>query len=304
MNNPFRQLIHLAHQAWFFQRRKGLRGRIQKRYGNSSAPDVKEVLDFLNRHPELPLPTGMVPPYDWAADYAPEKIAVQRDATNGLLYVRVNDQKVYFPRNFSPPDVQRAVSIGKMEQDARSPHCYVGGNFTVDAGDVAVFIGASDGLFCLSLIERLSKAYLFEPNADWHEPLRATFAYCGDKVEIIAMAVDAKDGAGRVSLDSFFVGRPHPNYIQVDVDGVERDVLAGTRNLLRGSGKLRLSICTYHKRLDFEEFEQLLSGCGFHIHHSPGFFLIGVRMPYLRRGILYASRSRIMPEVPTPRANE
>jgi len=295
MSNVFRQLIQTAHRAWFLQRRKGLRQRIQKRYGQSPDADVREVIAFLSRHAELELPTGMVPPYDWTRDYMPEKVLVERDADNGLLYVKVKEHKVFFPRKFSPPEVQLAVSIGQMEQDERSPHCYVGEGFTVDDGDVAVFIGASDGLFCLSLVDRLSKAYLFEPNSDWHEPLRATFARWGNKVEVIPAAVDSKDGAGRISLDGFFKGRPSPNYIQMDVDGVERDVLNGARNLLRDAGKLRLSICTYHKRLDFPEFERRLSDFGYHIHHSPGFFLIGVRMPYLRRGILYASRGGAPP---------
>ena len=232
----------------------------------------------------------MTPPYEWTKDYRAENVSVEKDAGNGLLYVKVNGHQVFFPRKATPAEVQRAVSIGQMEQDKRSPHCYVGNGFNVDSGDVAVFIGASDGLFCLSLIDRLSKAYLFEPGSDWHEPLRATFAPWGDKVEIVPLAAGSNNGDGRVSLDSFFKNRPFPNYIQVDVDGVEREVLDGARNLLRDATKLRLSLCTYHKRLDFQEFDHLLSGQGYTIHHSPGFFLIGVRMPYFRRGILYASR--------------
>ncbi len=265
---------------------------------------MKEVIAFLNRHAELELPMGMVPPYDWTGDYAPERIPVERDAGNGLLYVKVKEYKVFFPRSFSPAEVQRAVSLGQMEQDERSPHCYIGKGFTVDEGDVAVFIGASDGLFCLSLVERISQAYLFEPNSDWHEPLHATFAHWGSKVEIVPLAVDSKDGEGRTRLDAFFRERPLPNYIQVDVDGVEQEVLEGANSLLRDAGKLRLSICTYHKRLDFQKFECLLGGLGYRVHHSPGFFLIGVRMPYLRRGILYASRGTAQPPSPARPASE
>ena len=304
MNKLFRPLIQVAQKVWFRQRRKGLRRRIQQQYGNSPDADIREVVAFLNRHAELELPMGMIPPCDWTRDYAPERISVERDAGNGLLYVKVKEHQVFFPRRFSPAEVQRAVSIGQMEQDERSPHCYVGNGFNVDEGDVAVFIGASDGLFCLSLVERLAKAHLFEPNSDWHEPLHATFAPWGNRVEVVPLAVDSQDAEGRVKLDTFFKERPQPNYIQVDVDGGERDVLAGAHGILQDAGKLRLSICTYHQRLDFPKFEGLLGGLGYRIHHSPGFFLIGVRMPYLRRGILYASRGTPQSPAWTWRANE
>ena len=295
MSNVFKKMISAAQRAWFRQRKKGLRRRIQRQYGNSPDGEVREVIEFLKNHPELPLPAGMTPPYEWTKNYRAETISVEKDGGNGLLYVRVNGHQVFFPRRTTPAEVQQAVCIGQMEQDERSPHRYVGDGFNVDSGDVAVCIGASDGLFCLSLIDRLSKAYLFEPDEGWHEPLRATFAPWGDKVEIIPLAAASKDAVGRVSLDSFFKKRPLPNYIQVDVDGAERDVLNGARNLLRAASKLRLSLCTYHKRLDFQEFDRLLSCQGYTIHHSPGFFLIGVRMPYFRRGILYASRGASEP---------
>lgn len=290
MRQLIKKTIAAAHLAWFHQRKKGLRQRIQLEYGLSTDPEIRTVLEFLHRHPERPLPTGMTPPYDWTQEYQPEKVAVEKDIANGMLFVRINGHPVFFPRHFTPAEVQLAVSIGQMEQDRRSPHRYVGDGFTVDQGDVAVFIGASDGLFCLSLIDRLSKAYLFEPGGHWHEPLRATFAAWGDRVEIVPLAAGSRDGDGMIRLDSFFQQRPPPNYIQVDVDGAERDVLAGARNILDTAKKLRLSLCTYHKRLDFPEFEGLLGGLGYSIHHSPGFYLIGVRMPYFRRGILYAAR--------------
>ncbi|HTQ51906.1 MAG TPA: hypothetical protein VMJ12_14445 [Candidatus Acidoferrales bacterium] len=294
----------IPQRLWYVQRKRGLRERIRRQYGTSTDPEVREVMAFLTAHPSQELPMGMIPPYDWTRDYSPELISIGRDPGNGLLCVKVKEHKVYFPRRFSPAEVQRAVSIGLMEQDGRSPHCYVGKGFTVDDGDVAGFIGASDGLFCLSLVNQLSKAYLFEPNSDWHEPLRSTFAPWGNRVEIVPLAVGSKDGEGRTRLDTFFKERPPPNYMQVDVDGVEQAVLEGANCLLRNAAKLRLSICTYHKRLDFQKFEQLLGGLEYSIHHSPGFFLIGVRMPYLRRGILYASRGMAQPAFPAPPASE
>jgi len=295
MSNVFRQFISAAQRAWFLQRRKGLRQRIRRQYGNNTNHEIREVCAFLEAHPKLELPLGMTPPYEWVKEYSPENIRVAEDETTGLPYVMVNAHRVFFPRKETIAGVQQAVSIGQMEQDARSPHCYLGNGFNVDAGDVAVFIGASNGLFCLSLIDHLAKAYLFEPCSDWHEVLRATFAPWGDRVEILPLAAGTDEDAGQVSLDGFFQNRPLPNYIQMDVEGAEGDVLAGARKLLDDSSKLRLSICTYHKRLDFPKFARLLGGRGYAIHHSPGFYVLGVRMPYFRRGILYASRGADLP---------
>ena len=251
MSNVFKSFLAAAQHAWFLQRKKGLRQRIQQQYANSQDGEIREVLGFIENHPELELPLGMTPPYEWVREYAARNVCVEKDESTGLWYVMVNNNRVFFPRKATPANVQQAVAIGQMEQDPRSPHRYVGDGFNAESGDVGVFIGASDGLFCLSLIDRLSKAYLFEPNADWHEPLHATFAPWGDKVEVVPLAVGSRNGGGQVSPRSFFRDHTPPNYIQVDVDGLEQDVLNSARNLLRNSSKLRLSLCTYHKRLDF-----------------------------------------------------
>jgi hypothetical protein len=290
MSNMLKSFLAAAGHAWFLQRKKGLRQRIQQYYGNSQDREIRDILAFVENHPELELPLGMTPPGEWVKEYHSEKVLVEKDERTGLLYVMVNNYRVFFPRKTTPADLQQAVSIGQMEQDPRSPHRYVGDGFNVDSGDVGVFIGASDGLFCLSLIDRLSKAYLFEPNPDWHEPLRATFAPWGDKAEIVPLAVGSRNCDGQISLDHFFKDRASPNYIQVDVDGLEEDVLDGARNLIRNSSKLRLSLCTYHKRLDFRKFANWLGGMGYVIGHSPSFFFLGVRRLCFRRGVLYASR--------------
>lgn len=278
-------------RLWYLQRKKGLRERIRRQYGASADSEVREVLAFLKAHPTEELPLGMKPPYDWAEQYRPEDVPVERDADTDMLIAQVNGHRIFFPRNVTLASVQQSVAIARMEQDTRSPHCYLSGQQMVDSGDVAVFVGASDGIFCLSLIERLSKAYLFEPDAGWAEPLRKTMEPWGEKVEIVPLALGSRDANGVIQLDKFLANRPRPNFIQMDVEGAERDVLNGAENLLRESTKLRLSICAYHKRLDFTTFAEHLTKLGYDIGHSPGYYVIGVRMPYFRRGVLYASRT-------------
>jgi hypothetical protein len=288
--NPFSKIKKTLHTAWYEQKSKSLRANINRRYGQCSDAGVQLVLDYLNKHLESPLPLGMTPPYEWTKEYREEDVEVHRDGVRDLHYVIYRENKVYFPRKESADAIRQAVRIGLMEQDNRSPHSYVSGDFDIKEGDVGVFIGASDGLFCLSRLERLSKAYLFEPASHWHEPLRATFEPWADKVEIVPLGVADSSGDGQISLDDFFKGKEPPNFIQVDVDGVDWEVLLGARSIIKDAKKLRLALCTYHKRLDFQKFAGFLKPLGYEIDHSPGYYLIGVRMPYMRHGVLYASK--------------
>ncbi len=291
MSNIFKSALLSARQIWFQQRKKGLRARILRYYGEGESPEVRDVMAHIKKHPEKELPLGMTPPYEWVGEYLPQSVQVDTDKASGLPFVTATGHRIFFPRDSTVADVQSAVAIAQMEQDDRSPHRYVGDGFNVDAGDIGVFIGASNGLFGVSLIGRLSKAYLFEPDQAWHEPLRHTFAPWGDKVEILPLFVGSNATAEQTSLDEFFKSRPAPNYIQADVEGAEMNVLRGAQQLLRNSSKLRLSLCTYHNRADFRRFETLLKSQGYEIGHSPGFYFIGVRAPYFRRGILYGWRT-------------
>lgn len=294
----------ILQRLWYLQRKRGLRRRIWREYGNSTDPAVREVLAYLRAHPSDELPLGMTPPYDWVHQYLPEAVPVEQDAASGMWVASVNSHQIYFPRTISLHGVQRAACLARMEQDPRSPHCYIGGRQTIDPGDVAVFVGASDGIFCLSQIERLSKAYLFEPDPNWTEPLGRTMKPWGEKVEIVPLALGSRDADGVIRLDSFLAKRPQPNFVQMDVEGAEGEVLDGAENLLRAAGKLRLSICTYHRRLDFQKFSKRLARLGYDIGHSPGLYVIGVRMPYFRRGILYASRGASQTLRPPRPANQ
>jgi Methyltransferase FkbM domain len=280
----------IPRQLWFLYRKRGLRERLFQEYQTSTDPEVREVIRFLEANPSQELPIGMTPPYAWVQEYRPEDVIVEQDAETGMLFSRINGHRIFFPRTATPAGVQQSVCIARMEQDRRSPHAYVSGGHHVDRGDVAVFVGASDGIFSLSVMDSLAKAYLFEPDPAWHEPLRTTMKPWSNQIEIVPLALGSQDSEGTVRLDTFLAKRDQPNFIQMDVEGNEFHVLQGAEALLRNARKLRLSICAYHNRLDFPRFAEFLSGLQYTVNHSPGFYVLGVRMPYLRRGVLYASR--------------
>jgi len=116
MSNVFRQFYYSARDKWFQQWRKGLRARIERRYGQSQDPEIKEVVGFLRNHPELEMPMHMVPPYEWVRDYRAESVVVERDAGNGLLYATVNGHRIFFPRKATIAEVQEGVATGQMER--------------------------------------------------------------------------------------------------------------------------------------------------------------------------------------------
>jgi hypothetical protein len=274
--------------CWFQSKR--LRGLIRAYYQSDGSDEVREILQFLESHPEVQLPLGAMPPYNYVREYRVEDVQVQSDGGNGYPFVVCNGNRIFFPREYSAEMVRQAVATACIEQDRRSPHVYLTDAFTIDDGDSAVLAGASDGIFCLSIIGRLAKVYLFEPDTRWHEPLSLTMKPWRERVEIVPRFLGAVDTDNTVRLDTFLRDKSSIQYLQADVEGGERDLLLGAENTLRQSRKMRLSICCYHKHEDAGELSGMLRQFGYNVGYSHGYFIIGLREPYLRRGVIYASR--------------
>ncbi|GBR72484.1 SAM-dependent methyltransferases [Candidatus Termititenax aidoneus] len=245
---------------------------------------IKEALDFLNndRSRNIPcIPYKLVKKYDW------HTINVYTDA--GLHYVLHAGKRLYFPCGWSKRNIQHYYNGLLLEQDIKSPHRYEASNFCVQEGDTVADIGAAEGIFALSVIEKAKKVYLFECERQWLEPLRKTFAPWPDKVETISKFVSSYTGEGIISIDDFFKDRTI-NFIKADIEGAEVALLNGARNILTEQKKLRLVLCTYHNENDAQKLQSLLTKNNFKIEFSPGYMLFfsGGENP-LRRGVLRAS---------------
>ena len=81
-----------------------------------------------------------------------------------------------------------------------------------------MLVGASDGIFALSLRGRIAKAWLFEPDLTWHRPLALTLRPWPGKFEIVAKFMSDCDTEDSVTLDSFMRGRGELHYLQADVE--------------------------------------------------------------------------------------
>jgi hypothetical protein len=229
---------------------------------------------------------------DFAPGEVPDGVDVCMDSSAGLKYVLFEGKRLYFIRGRSDAAVKRAYLNLLREQVPASPHCYLDAGCDVAAGDVVVDVGAAEGFFALSVIDRASKIYLVECEPSWIEALRLTFAPYGDKVEIIEKFVsDKSDGDKRMTLDDLLKGR-QVNFIKADIEGVELDMLRGSEQTLRDSSNVKLSVCTYHNQRDADDIRTFLVSRGYETHFSSNFIILHcdphLCAPWLRYGVLRA----------------
>ena len=270
-----------------------LPGIISGYHAGTSDPEVVEVLGFLRTSDAQMLP------YRWVEEYRPEDIDVCRDAS-GMVRATVEAASVYFPAALSEQNVAEAVAGALAEQDPRSPHAYWCGALDLRPDDVAVLVGASDGIYALHLVDRVARLYLFEADGAWTDALERTLEPWRHKVVIIPKYVGDQDGESTVTLDAFFAAEGvQPNYLQADVEGGELALLNGAQGILAAADRIAVSICCYHHQEDQATLECILHETGLRTHTTPGYMVLWPQLlspPYLRRGVIHAMKWRNLRE--------
>jgi precorrin-6B methylase 2 len=279
--------------------KKNLRKKILTYYSSLPEIDVndeqKEVLKYLENNPVT------IFPYAFFQKYSPEKIKVQFDHTNGMPYVMQEGKKLYFRKRWTILNkrrtvkrIQRAYADLSREQDPESPHRYLSSRFDPGESDVVADIGAAEGNFSLSLIEKVKKIYLIEYNREWIKALEQTFDPWKDKVEIISRYVSDCDDEKHISLNALLKSHKDITFLKIDVDGNEQRVLNGAKEILEAGIHLKIALCTYHKNNDEKEFTATFLKSGFTVTPSKGYMIHyydkKMRAPYLRRGLIRAER--------------
>lgn len=250
--------------------------------------EQRSALDFIERNGVSAFP------YDFQNKYSPAAVQVFLDAQLGLRYVMLDGKRLYFKRSWSEKEIKNSYYFLEMEQDVESPHRYLTPDFQVVEGDVVVDVGAAEGNFSLSVIEKARAIYLFETDEEWIEALEATFAPWKDKIHLINKFVSDVNNDKNVTLDDFFKDKGGFDFIKIDVDGAERQLLSGYENLLSSGKPLKVALCTYHQQNDEKEFTELLSKKGFNITISKNYMLFiyaePLKPPYFRRALIRAIR--------------
>jgi hypothetical protein len=272
--------------------KKNLRKEILAHFTQISEDNIndeqREVIGYLKGNPVS------IFPYPFQEDYRPEQTDVFSDPVNGMKYVIQENKKLYFKKRWKEGRIRKSYAELSKEQDLKSPHRYISDYFYPDKNDVIVDIGAAEGNFSLSIIEKVKKVYLFEYDREWAEALEATFAPWKEKVEIIPKYVADFDDDGHIRLDTFLKTGKDITFLKIDVDGFEQKVLNGCRTLFESNTPLKVALCTYHKSNDEADFTNLLKGYGFKVATSEGFMINyydkKLKAPWLRRGLIRAIR--------------
>jgi hypothetical protein len=272
--------------------KKSLRKKILKHFSSLPENEVnnehREVLRYLENNPVR------IFPYPFQDDYSAGNIEVIYDPEIGMRYVMQEGRRLYFKKRWAEKRIKRAYSDLLREQDINSPHRYLTESFNVGNDDVIADIGAAEGNFSLSVIEKAGKVYLFEYDPEWTQALKATFAPWAEKVEIINKFVSDSDDESHIRLDTFYRNKKDITFLKIDVDGAESVVLKSCNEVFQSGNPFKVALCTYHKNNDEKEFTILLKDHGFSITPSKGYMIHyydkKMKAPYLRRGLIRAVR--------------
>ena len=283
------------HQSLIQRQLESLPARIKAFYFKNENVEIVEILEFLEKNE-----VRMIP-YDFTKDYNLNDIKVYVDEILNLPYIIFENKsnnskhKIYFPSSYNTLEIQNAVLVSLLEQHEKSPHRYLTKSFNINSGDSAVLAGASDCIFCISIIDNFKKIYLFEPDEKWVEPMRASLQPFQNKVEVVHKYIGDRDSVTTIKLDTFFKDKADKiSYIQADIEGAEAALLRGAEKLFKNSPGLKTSLCCYHTKTQEKELTKLLHKYKLTTTTSYGYLILcsqyPLKKPYLRRGVIYAKK--------------
>jgi Methyltransferase FkbM domain len=268
-----------------------LKNKIVRYLGDRVLNDEqREVYEYLQNH------KLSVFPYNFPQKYISTDIFIETDPENGLYYTLWEGKRLYYKNGHQFNKAQVYFNSLLLEQDPLSPHRYLTDTFDVDINDVIVDVGAAEGNFSLSVIEKVKQVYIFEVEKDWIKALEATFEPWKEKVKIVQKYVSDQDTNMSIRLDTFFNKNQKVNFIKADVEGAEAQVINGASDLIKAQTNLKIAICTYHRQTDAEDLDKLLKNKGFENSFSDKYmiFYYGktniVKPPYLRKAVLRAKK--------------
>lgn len=217
------------------------------------------------------------------------EIEVFKDKESKLYYVLHCGHKLFFKKYSTKKTVKSYYTGLCQEQHSGSPHQYLTDSFNVDENSIVADIGAAEGNFSLSIVEKVKSIYIFESDENWILPLKKTFEPWKDKVFIVNKFVSDINDKSNISLDAYFQDKELPNFLKLDVEGFEDQIIQGGKTILNNNCKIAL--CTYHQHGDDVKFKNYFDELGFTSVFSDGYMLFlddisNFAPPYIRRGVL------------------
>ncbi|HEY0299340.1 MAG TPA: FkbM family methyltransferase [Arachidicoccus sp.] len=235
---------------------------------------------------------GYLFPYSYTKKYNAQSIKVFDDES-GMKYVLHQNKKMYFPKNWSKRQIQEYYNRLLTEMDENSPHLYETEKFQVNNGDVLADCGGAEGIFTLTNIDKISKAYIFECEDYWISVLEKTFEPWKEKVNVVKKYISDISTEESITLDDFLKGSKL-DFVKADIEGAEIKLLAGAKHTIRSNSNLRMVLCTYHNVNDGSDINEVLMKEGFQTEFSKGYMIYvydeNIAPPYLRRGVIRATK--------------
>ncbi len=256
-----------------------------------SSGELQEVVDYVAGNG---VRMYCYPFYD---EYMDADAAIYFDEESGLYYGIYSNRRMYLSRKYDTHEkAETYFQYVCMEQDKRSPHCYLTEHFCISEGDVGIDVGAAEGIFALQVMDRAAHIYLIESDPGWCEALRLTFRSDQDKVTIIQGYASDKDEDMDLSLDKVF-GNQKIDFIKMDIEGAELKALCGSEQMIRRCMP-KLTVCTYHYAEDEKKIRTWLETIGgYAVRNSAGYVvcqgrweLENIENADFRRALLWAER--------------
>jgi hypothetical protein len=246
--------------------------------------------------------------------YLNRELKICRDVESKLFYISIDNKRMFFPeRNIA--SAKTWFNFLSLEQDYDSTHRYFSNNyyfigvipranekqndidFGVNEGDIVIDVGAAEGNFTLSVVDKAKKVYCIESDPMWQEALKHTFAPYGSKVEIIDKHLSDINNEKNITLKSLVeqYNIPKIDFIKFDVEEYTEQVLKGAEDVLETTFVNKIALCVYHKFEDEINFSELLSDWGYSFYLADGYMVyVGdtdVKSPLIRKGVLRAYRN-------------
>lgn len=251
-------------------------------------PEKAKVINFLRENP------FNLFPYEFTKKYSSSDIKVLKDEKNGLKYSFLNGKKIYFKKTLAAENIKNVLNSLTLEQDTESPHRYLVDNFNVSENDIVADIGAAEGDFALSIVDKVKKIYIFEANPELIEALTATFEPWKEKVVIVNNYVSNKSNDMFTTLDVFFKDKELPTFLKIDIEGAEYDLIQGAKKVLSTNDKMKVIMAAYHKHNDEVVLDNELKKYDFKTEFSKGYMLSIwdgiIKEPFLRRALIRAKK--------------
>lgn len=235
--------------------------------------------------------------YSFYDEYMNADTAIYFDEESGLYYGIYSNRRMYLSRKYDTLEkAKEYFQYVCMEQDKRSPHCYLTEHFYISEGDFGIDVGTAEGIFALQVVDIAAHIYLIEADPDWCEALRLTFRSDQDKVTIIQGYASDRDEHMVLSLDRI-LGNRKIDFIKMDIEGAELKALCGSEQLIRRCMP-KLAVCTYHYAEEEKKIRTWLETIGgYTVRNSVGYVvcqgrweLENIRDADFRRALLWAER--------------